>query len=545
MYDHVISGKPNNKIKQIKEDFIERMNKEFLYHIKHHGLFHSLFGRNQGDDQPKQEKYQPRSKLSNSLLDNMLVIRQRLDSSADLNVRELEVGSIKVSILTAENMADLSSMHLSMMTLSKSFEGQVNTKPQEVYQFFEQKLLFSSELSDVYTMEELLTMIMSGFMVVLIDGMNRAVALGAQGFQFRGISEPSGEGNVRGSREGFTEPVKINMSMIRRRIKSEKLKFEGMVLGEDSITNITLVYMNGLVSEELLNGIRYRLSKIKSKMILNSGNLQPFLESSMGSLFSEVGYTERPDTLCYKINEGRVGILVDGTPFALIVPYVFSENFQSIDDADQKPYYVCLVRMLKYIAFGITILLPGFFVAMGMYHPELFPPSLLLNVVASQETTPFSMLTQALFIQFVYEIMREAGLRLPRPIGHTVGIIGSLVIGEAAVTSGLISAPMVMIVAITAISSYVIPNLQEPGTALRFLFIIVGGYAGLYGIALLSIIVLVNACAVSAFGVPYMAPIAPFNKYSMRDTFLRLGHQSMQNHRSNLSELNGVHINRD
>lgn len=486
--------------------------------------------------------YTPRNPLTDCLLDNMLVIRQRLDNSADLNVREILVGNIAVCVLTAENMVNLDPLQFSMITLAKTFEGKTNTKPDEIYHFFEQELLFGAELSDAHTIDEVFTMMLSGFMIVLIDGMSRAIVIGAQGFPCRSVSEPSSEVNVRGSKEGFVEVVNINMSLIRRRIKSEKLKFEALTLGDDSKTNVKLVYLKGVASEELLQGVRNKLAQIKSNIILNSGNLQPFLETSKGSVFSGVGYTERPDTLCYKINEGRIGILVDGTPFALVLPYLFSENFHSIDDADQKPYYTSMVRMLKYLAFLISILLPGVYIATGMYHPELFPPALLLNIVSSQQTTPFSFLTQVLFIQVSYELMREAGLRIPKPMGHAVGLIGSLVIGEAAVTSGLVASSMIMVVALTALSSYVVPTLQEPGTALRFFFIFLGGYAGLYGVALLMIVVLINASALTAFGVPYLAPITPFHPPAMRDTIVRLSHKKLQETQANVKELTGAHI---
>lgn len=513
--------------------------KRFLYQLRTYGWYNTLLGVGKTEEKPP---VSPKNRITTNLTANVILMQERLKGTSDFNVRELIVGGVKLNVFTNEGMTNIQTFNDSMLRLVEYYKDRQDAGPDEIYQFIETRMLFAAEMKDVYTFEDLLKMMMSGFVVILIDGMDRAIVMAAQGFQYRSISEPSSEINVRGSREGFTEPIKINMSMIRRRIKSGALHFEMMKIGDMGQTDVCLAYLDGVASPRLLEGIRSRLSKIDFKLILNSGYIQPFLESVRGSLFSDVGYTERPDTVCAKIYEGRVAVLIDGTPFALIVPYLFSENFQSMDDYTHKPYYATAIRMLKYIAFVITILLPGVYVAMGTYHPELFPPALLFNIVSSQETTPFPMVIEALIIHFIYEVLQEAGLRLPRPIGHAVSIVGSLVIGEAAVSAGLIGSPMVIVVALTAISSFVVPSLQEVASVLKFAFIIIGGALGLYGIALGGAMVMVNACALTAFGVPYLAPIAPFNAYSMRDVFARAGMKTLQKKQAKVDELNGVHL---
>jgi spore germination protein KA len=513
--------------------------RRFLYKIQSEGLYNTLFGIS---EEKKKPRTAPESKISSNLLENVVVMQERLKGSSDFNVRELEIGGVKLDIFTNEGMTNIQTVNDSLIKMVDHFKERNDATAEEIYQFIETKMLFAAEMKDVYTFEDLFKMMMSGFLIVLIDGVDHAISMGAQGFQFRSIAEPTSEANERGSKEGFTEPIKINMSMIRRRIKSDALHFEMLKVGDTGQTDVCLAYLDHVVSPKLLSSIRTRLSKIDFKLILNSGYLIPFLESVKRSLFSDVGYTERPDTVCAKIYEGRVAILVDGTPFALVVPYLFSENFQSIDDYVHKSYYATAIRCLKYISFIITILLPGVYVAMGTFHPELFPPALLFNIVSSQETTPFPMMIEALIIFFIYEIMREAGLRLPRPVGHAISIVGSLVIGDAAVTAGLIGSPMVIVVALTAISSFVVPSLQEPAAFLKFAFIIIGGTMGLYGIALGSLIVMVNASTLTAFGVPYLSPIAPFSGYSMRDIFFRAHLKTLQKKEVRIEELNGVHI---
>lgn len=483
------------------------------------------------------------TKLCSNLSENMITLREKYQNSSDFLTREISIGEIRVDFLLIEGMVNLQTMSEMLLEplLTQKFNRQVT--PGAISDFIAKKSVLAVDQKDIYTCEEVFQFIMSGFVVILIDGLNKGIAFGMQGFNFRSISEPSAELNERGSREGFTEPLRINMTMVRRRIKSPKLKFELSALGSTSKTDICLIYMTDKVSPKLLREIRHRIRQIKLDVILTSGYLQAFLEGKPFSLFSDVGMTERPDVLAAKILEGRVAILVDGTPFALIVPYLFSENFQSLDDYAHRAYYASFIRLLKYFSFIAAILLPALYVAIGTFHPELLPHSLLFNVAAAEETTPFPLMVEALIIHLLYEIMREAGLRLPRAVGHAVSIVGALVIGDAAVTAGLIGGPMVLVVATTAIASFVVPSLYEPVSLLRFVFIIIGGTMGLYGIALGCMLILVNICSLENFGTPYMTPISPFSLTSMRDTFVRFSFRRLQKKNVRLQDLNGVEIN--
>lgn len=482
-------------------------------------------------------------KLEQNVTENMIGLREKYQNSSDFLSREIKIGNVKVDFVLIEGMVNLQTMSEMLLEplLNKKFNRDVTG--QAIYDFIEEKSVLAADMKDVYTYDEVFQFIMSGFVVILIDGLNKGIAFGLQGFSFRSISEPSAEMNERGSREGFTEPLRINMTMVRRRIKSPKLKFELFPVGKTSKTDICMIYMTDKVSPKLLRDVRHRIKQIKLDIILTSGYIQPFLEGQPWSLFSDVGTTERPDTLAAKINEGRIAILVDGTPFALIVPYLFTENFQSLDDYSHRGYYATFIRFIKYCSFAAAILLPALYVAIGTFHPELLPHALLFNVAAAEETTPFPLMIEALIIHLLYEIMREAGLRLPQSIGHAVSIVGALVIGDAAVTAGLIGGPMVLVVATTAIASFVVPSLYEPVSLLRFVFIIVGGTMGLYGIALGCLLILVNVCSLQNFGTPYMAPISPFSLSAMRDTFLRVSFPLMQKKSVKLQNLNGVEIN--
>ena len=395
---------------------------------------------------------------------------------------------------------------------------------EEKFNFIKDNLVVACDQTQVSNFEDAFNMIMSGFALFAVDGYDSMLALGVQGFSFRSISEPSSELMQRGSREGFIEALMINLNLIRRRIKSTDLKFELMQLGKVSKTSICLCYLESKVSKEILGKVKKNLEEINLETILESGYIIPYLESQGDfSLFSSVGMTERPDTLCGKISEGRIAILVDGTPNALIVPYFFVEYFQHLDDYSMHSYFATFTRWLKYMAFFLSTLLPGLYVGISTFNPEILPGPILSKIALAVGTTPFSLMFETIIIHLIYEIMREAGLRIPRPLGHAVSIVGALVIGETAVSAGLIGAPTLMVVALTAISSYVIPNLYEPISILKFAFIIVGGLLGIWGIMILFTLVLVNLCFKNTYGIPFTAPIAPFNIFAMRDVIVRSG----------------------
>ncbi|MBR5486163.1 MAG: spore germination protein [Oscillospiraceae bacterium] len=458
--------------------------------------------------------------LYSELEKNILKIRQLFGNSSDFLDRQIEICGTKAALIMCEGMVS-SQVYSEMLAEPLTNLKLEKNGAEALAEWIRSRSILAAEQREFSTFNELFRYIMSGFVVILIDGINYGTACGLQGFQYRSVSEPSSEMNLRGSREAFAEPIRINQSLIRRRIKSPTLRFELFPIGQKSQTDISLIYLSDRVSPKLLREVKYRLSKVTPDVILNAGYIQPFLEERPFSFFSEINVTERPDTLCAKINEGRIGILVDGTPFALIVPYFFSENFQSMDDYAYHPFYAAFIRCLKYLSFIISIMLPGIYVAVATFHPELLPSALMFNIAVSEETAPFPLIAEALIIHLIYEIMREAGLRLPKGIGHAVGIVGGLVIGDAAVTSGLIGAPMVMVVALTAISSFVIPTLYETVAILKFLFILIGGSLGLFGISLGFAAVLMNICSVNYFGIPYSAPISPFSAAAMRDVIYR------------------------
>lgn len=482
--------------------------------------------------------------LSKSLTENIEIFKREFDESGDLSIRYMRVSDIDCAVITIAGMIDKETLTHSVIAPVTRLEIFGKTK-QEKYEFIRDKIISTPDQVQVSNFQDAFNMVMSGFAVFAMDGCDCMLAIGVQGFPFRSVSEPSTEVIQRGSREGFVEPLMVNMTLIRRRMKNTKLKFELSQVGTVSKTTVCICYMRDKVSEEVLKKVRRCISSVDLETVVESGYLMPYLEGDNDfSLFSSVGMTERPDTVCGKISEGRVAVILDGTPNVLIVPYLFTEYFQHIDDYSRHPYFATFTRWLKYMAFFLSILLPGLYVAISTFSPEILPAPIFMKIALAVGRTPFSLMTETIIIHLIYEIMREAGLRIPRPLGHAVSIVGALVIGETAVSSGLIGAPTLMVVALTAISSYVIPNLYEPISILKFVFVVVGGIFGIWGIMIVFTSVLVNICAKNSYGVPFTSPISPFNMFAMRDVLVRLSWNFLSKKSIKVQDLPGSEVNK-
>ncbi|MEG1427644.1 MAG: spore germination protein, partial [Oscillospiraceae bacterium] len=350
----------------------------------------------------------------------------------------------------------------------------------EIMAYVTENVLAAVDQVQVHHVEEIAEKLMLGFAVLLIDGCSYAVGFGVQGFQMRSVQEPSNESMLRGSKEGFVESLAVNLSLVRRRMRTTDLKFERIFLGSQSNTPVLICYLQNRVSQEILNKIKLQLKEVDLQTVMASGYLTGYLKR--GGIFGSVGITERPDTVCGKIEEGRVAVMVDGTPTVLLVPYLFAENFQTLDDYANRPFYATFARCIKYIAFFLAGILPGIYVAVITHRPELIQDNLLVKIATEESKTPLSILWELLLVNLLYEIMREASLRAPKVFSQSVSIVGALVIGDTAVSSGLIGAPSLVVIALAAISDFTIPRLHEQLSVLRFVFILIGGFLGPWGI---------------------------------------------------------------
>lgn len=464
--------------------------------------------------------------LPPSLEEQLAGLRQLTQGSADLLLAPVTAGGISCALagcegmLSTQNLTDGIIRPLTAMPPAKDSDA--------LFRRIRTSRIFSMDSPAAYTFGEVLTLLYAGFAVLLAEGQTCALAFGMQGYEHRSISEPSGETNILGAHEGFTEAVRTNLSMLRRRMKTPLLKFELHPVGSLSRTDVAVCYLTDRVPPQLVRRIREAITGTELETVLTTGYLQPFLEEKSNGLFDSVSLTERPDVLCAKLLEGRVAVLIDGNPFALVIPKLFVESFQSLDDYSYKPWYAAFIRYVKYAALLITLLLPALYTAVSVHHPELLNSTLLLLLTKAEADEPLSLPLEAAEVLLMYEVIREAGLRLPKVVGGAVSILGGLIIGDAAVSSGLISTPMLTVAAIAVTAGFILPDLMPALSVLRLLFVAAGGLWGLFGIGLLGMAVLFCICRTENYGFPATAPLSPLYPRGLRDVLTREGFRKMQ-----------------
>ncbi len=470
-------------------------------------------------------------------------VQEDFKDCSDFLFREAVICGEKGFFLAMDGLID--SVRLSHMIMNPILERELEFKDKkELFDIIKLKVVNALEMQEVTTFEDCYYFLMSGFCVFFLDGNNRALVFGVQGWEKRSVDAPENESNVKGAKECFIEALNDNKALLRKRLKTPHLKFKQIKLGTAASTPVVIAYIDNRADDDLVKNVEHRLKSANFNTVVDYGELSPFIDTDIKSFFSCVGSTERPDTVVSKLLEGRVAVMVDGSPFAMYVPYIFSDSFQSVDDYDNPPFYSGFIRILKYFSFIISVFLPGLYVAIGTFHQELIPTNLLITIASEEITTPFSLMTEAIMLLILYEIMREAGLRLPKSIGHAVSIIGGIIIGETTVTAGIVGAPMLVVIAMTAISSYVVYSLYDSVSVLRFLFILIGGFTGMYGIILGAGVVFINICSLNPLGIPYSSPISPLDKHSLGDIFYRITWKKLAKRKVRVSELRGANVDK-
>ena len=398
------------------------------------------------------------------------------------------------------------------------------TDPAQAYEDLKTRLLASSGVEEVDTLGEFIGGIARGDAGVLVDGVAKGLVCALRGWEQRSVEEPTTESTVRGSKEGFVEALRTNTSLLRRRIMSPQLWIEEVTIGRITRTRVAIAYIAGVVNEDIVEEVRNRLKRIDVDAIHESGNIEEFIEDAPLSPFPTIARTERPDRVAGALTDGRVAILTDGTPFVLIVPATFTMFLTSSEDYYERYFAGSAIRLLRIAAFFISLTLPALYVAVTTFHQEMLPTPLVLGIAAQREGIPFPAVVEALLMEFAFETLREAGIRLPRVVGQAVSIIGALVVGDAAIRAGLASPAMVMVVAFTGIASFATPvfSLAVAARLLRFVMTVLGGALGLFGVAMGMFALLTHLTCLRSFGVPYLEPLAPLVLSDLKDALVRV-----------------------
>ena len=350
---------------------------------------------------------------------------------------------------------------------------------------------------------------LSGNAVIFIDGKNKAISVDLKKFEVRAISEPPTGLAVRGPRNGFTESIKSNLSLVRRYLKSTDLKVETTEKGKYTKTSIAIIYIDGIAKPEIAEKVRKKIEKINIDGIPDSSYVAKLLNERKTSLFKQVGSTERPDVLIERMLEGRIGIIVDGSPFALTLPYLLIEDFQAAEDYYISQYRANLVRALRVVAMIFSILLPAVFVAAQLFHLQIIPLNFLLTIVNGIKEIPFSPSLEMFFVLLIFELLNETSVRMPKYVGMALAVVGALVLGETAVNAGIVSTPAILIMALSGISIYAIPEIVETTSVLRFIYLLVAGSLGGYGLIALTAFLVLYLASADNYGAPYLAPYSP------------------------------------
>ncbi|WP_026572948.1 spore germination protein [Bacillus sp. UNC438CL73TsuS30] len=380
-----------------------------------------------------------------------------------------------------------------------------------------------SDVKEIYFISDVIKQISIGNPIILMDQQTNGFSLGLPMWERRGIEEPSAESVVRGPREGFVETLRVNTSLLRRKIRHPSFKMIQMDIGRFTETQIIVAYMEGIAESTLIQEVTNRLKGIDMDGILESGYIEEMILDRPFSPFPQLLTTERPDVAASCLLEGRVVILIDGTPFVLIAPCTFASMLQAPEDYYNSFYISTFIRWLRYVFFFVALLAPSAYVAILTYHQEMIPNSLLLTIAESREQIPFPALIEAFIMEITFEALREAGVRLPKQVGAAVSIVGALVIGQAATSAGLVSSPMVMVVAITGVASFLMPRYATGVSIrlLRFPIMILSGMLGLLGVMLGITAIVAHLCTLRSFGVPYLNTTATLKVQNFKDVLIR------------------------
>ncbi|MHB1682894.1 MAG: spore germination protein [Bacilli bacterium] len=459
--------------------------------------------------------------VDSSLASNLKAIKAQLGARSDLAERKFMVGQdkpVQAALIYLESMTDLAILNDNAL------------KPLMQMQQVPNDNLMSHILGSVLTVagSRLETFLSSAIQellkaksLILVDGETQVIVIDAQAMEQRTVTEPATESTIRGPRAGFVEDINVNLALVRSRLRNSNLQIEKYQIGRRTNTEVCIMYLRGIVKEELVAEVRRRLSSIDIEGVLDSGHIEQWIEDAPFSLFPTVGNTEKPDAVAGKLLDGRVAILVDTTPIALTVPAVFADYFKITEDYYSRPFYSSFTRLLRYVAFLDSIFLPAFYVALENFQKELIPEGLIRGFANAREGVPFPLALEVLMMIVLYEWLREAGVRMPRPIGQAVSIVGSLVIGQAAVSAGIIGAPTVIVIATAAITTFLVPPLQDVSAMFRVIAVLVVSVLGLYGLFLLFYAMLVYLVDLRSFGIPYMTPLAPMRLNEWKDFIFR------------------------
>jgi len=474
---------------------------------------------------PNQER-----KIKKQLSKNLDSLKEMLSDSSDLKVHPFRFGPDEkfTGVLAfIDGLVDNPTLTNAILRPIMSWRPDGKTLPeaQGLADMLAQVVLCAGDVKEASLLSELTSGCLTGDTAVLLDGCTVGLVISTKGWDKRSVTEPQSEMVVRGPREGFTENLRTNTALIRRKIKSGQLCVSNMTVGRKTRTDICLMYLSGVADPKVVETVKYRIDHLDVDSVLESGYIEEYIEDAPFSPFATVGYSEKPDVVAGRLLEGRVAVVVDGTPFVLTAPMLFVESFQTTEDYYTRSLYASMMRIIRFIGYFIAVFVPAIYIALTAFHQELIPTTLLFTIANAREGTPFPVFLETFIMIFSFEILREAGIRLPRPVGQAISIVGALIMGDAAVSAGLVGAPLVIVVAITAVAGFLVPNQNDSASFLRIIMMVLAACMGFYGVSMGFLALLLYLGSLSSFGVPYFDGFAWTS--NLQDSVVRMPLWSM------------------
>ena len=458
--------------------------------------------------------------LSRSLQENLSRLDGIFGASSDFYTKRIRLGSIPCAITLFTGISSPEKLWVMALDALQRSRVRVPDGP-ALLDYLLTESVIPAESTAITDMTDLVEKLSNGMSVLLIQGCAGALAVSTQGMPQRAVGQPNGEGDIRGSQEAFTELLRNNISLLRRQFRTDSLVAEVHTADSRAKTEYALCYDRSRVPPALIRTLRRQLAGVRIPVLLDSAYFASFLKKDKLNLSPASGYTERPPTACARLCEGKVVILVSGSPNAMVVPSFFSEHFESLDDYSSGAVFAGLIRILKYIAFLLSVFGPGLYVMAVSFAPETIPIELLAKLARAEAATPLPLMLEMLAITLLLEIVREAGLRAPKSIGHTVSLVGALIVGETAVSAGIVSTPVLTMAAAATVATLAVPSLYEQSILFRFVVILLAGVFGLPGLACGAVVILAMACGTEPFGYDYLYPLMPPGPAAWHDGVVR------------------------
>lgn len=466
--------------------------------------------------------------LTTSLHHNLQRMRPFLLGDHMVKYREFESNDrkpLKCCAIFIAGMVNQEMIHENIIAPIQRYrlrdQKQTQKAMSELVTTLKKKVILSSEITSETHIYRIVNHIMDGETAILVDHSKEVILIDTRDFDRRAVSEPTTENVTRGPKEAFTESLQTNLTMIRRRIRTHRLKFQYREIGRETTTRISTCFIQGIVNQKMVDEVHKRLDTIDIDGVLDSEYIEELIRDHPLSLFKTINHTERPDSIAANLLEGRVALLVEGSPFALSMPFLFIEYIQNPEDYYIDTIFASFLRIIRFLGFFIAISLPSIYVALTAYHKEMLPTPLLLSIFAARQAVPFPVAVETLLLVIIFDILRETGARMPSPIGSTISFLGAIIIGQSAVEARLVSPVLVVIVAMTGISSFLLPKMYNPLALTRLLLLAWSSFLGLYGFIFGMIGLLIHLISMRSFGIPYLLGTGTLEWEDIRDTAIR------------------------